>query len=217
MDITQTNWFATPIWQVKTGLPLSGLKALVNSIREKDLEGAKVSNVGGWQSQAYPNVCSKYEKDYGIAKIMHPVIDLLNNIVGMTVSQQLGIPDDVKLNNFWFNVNHRGNYNNIHNHQYGIISGVLYIQIPNGDCGGITFKRKDDELQYYLPPHTPEKEYNILTSSQFTIQPKEGNLILFPSWLQHRVEPSHSDNARVSMSFNYGFDEFLGWGKGEKK
>ena len=72
--------------------------------------------------QIYPNVCSKYEKDYGIADVMKPVIDLLNNLVldclyklikGATVEQQLGIPDDIKLINFWFNVNSRGNFNNL--------------------------------------------------------------------------------------------------------
>ena len=56
--------------------------------------------MGGWQSDSYPNVCSKYEEDYGIADVMKPVIDLLNNLVGTTVEKQLGIPDDIKLGNF---------------------------------------------------------------------------------------------------------------------
>ena len=45
----------------------------------------------------------------------------------------------IKLN-FWFNVNSRGNYNSLHNHRGGIISGVLYILIPDDNCGGITFE-----------------------------------------------------------------------------
>lgn len=209
MNIEQQNWFSTPIWKVETELPLGELRTLVKKIRKKDPEGTTNSNVGGWQSPAYPNVCSKYEKDYGIADEMKPVIDLLNNIVGATVEKQLGIPDEIKLGNFWFNVNSRGNYNSLHNHRGGIISGVLYILIPDDKCGGITFERTDEGLQYYLPPFLDK--FNESISSIFTINPKEGSLILFPSWFKHRVEPSQSQNSRISMSFNYTFTNFLGW------
>ena len=209
MNIEQQNWFATPIWQVKTELPLGELRTLVKKIRKKDPKGTIISNVGGWQSRAYPNVCSKHEKDYGIANVMKPVIDLLNNIVGATVEQRLDISDDIKLANFWFNVNNRGNYNSLHNHRGGIISGVLYILIPDDNCGGITFERTDKELQYYLPPFLDK--HNEFTSSMVTVKPKEGSLVLFPSWFNHRVEPSQSQNSRVSMSFNYTFTNFLGW------
>ena len=51
----------------------------------------------------------------------------------------------------------------------------------------------------------------VVISSIFTIKPKEGSLILFPSWFKHRVEPSQSQNSRISMSFNYTFTNFLGW------
>ena len=91
----------------------------------------------------------------------------------------------------------------------GIISGVLYILIPDDNCGGITFERTDEGLQYYLPPFLDK--FNESISSTFTIKPKEGSLILFPSWFKHRVEPSQSQNSRISMSFNYTFTNFLGW------
>jgi uncharacterized protein (TIGR02466 family) len=203
MNVTQTNWFATPVWEIQTELALGKLRSTVKSIRKKDPEGVIFTNVGGWQSNSYPNVCSKYEEDYGIADVMKPVIDLLNNLVGTTVEKQLGIPDDIKLGNFWFNVNSRGNYNSLHNHRGGIISGVLYILVPDDNCGGISFDRTDSELQYYLPQTLTE--HNPFIASNFTLQPKEGKLIMFPSWFRHMVQPSQSRNSRISMSFNYGF------------
>ena len=209
MNISQQNWFASPVWQAETDLPLGELRTLVKKIRKVDPEGTTISNVGGWQSRAYPNVCSKYEKDYGIVDIMKPVIDLLNNLVGATIETQLGMSDDIKLANYWFNVNSRSNYNSLHNHRGGIVSGVLYILIPDDNCGGITFQRTDKEIQYYMPPVI--EKYNEFTSSQFTMQPKEGNIIFFPSWFNHKVEPSQSQNSRISMSFNYTFTNFLGW------
>ena len=209
MNISQQNWFSTPLWDLDCEVSLGEIRSLVKKIHKKDPKGTKISNEGGWQSRAYPNVCSKYEKDYGIANEMKPVISLLNNIAGATVEQRLDISDDIKLANFWFNVNSRGNYNTLHNHRGGIISGVLYILVPDDNCGGITFERTDKELQYYLPPFLDN--HNEFTSSIFTLNPKEGSLILFPSWFNHRVEPSQSQNSRVSMSFNYTFTDFLGW------
>jgi uncharacterized protein (TIGR02466 family) len=82
--------------------------------------------------------------------------------------------------------------------------------IPDDNCGGISFQRTDKEIQYYLPPFLDK--HNEFTSSMVTIKPKEGSLVLFPSWFNHRVEPSQSENSRVSMSFNYTFTNFLGWG-----
>ena len=34
------------------------------------------------------------------------------------------------------------------------------------------------------------------------ITPQENNIIIFPSWLMHAVDPSSSDDDRISLSFN---------------
>ena len=45
-------------------------------------------------------------------------------------------------------------------------------------------------------------EYNEYAESQKVIMPKEGQLILFPSWMIHSV-PQHLDNEdRVNIAFN---------------
>ena len=35
------------------------------------------------------------------------------------------------------------------------------------------------------------------------IQPKQGDIILWESWLRHEVMPSQREDARISISFNY--------------
>jgi uncharacterized protein (TIGR02466 family) len=34
-------------------------------------------------------------------------------------------------------------------------------------------------------------------------QPIAGRLIMFPSWLNHCVDPNQSDDIRISVSFNF--------------
>ena len=35
------------------------------------------------------------------------------------------------------------------------------------------------------------------------ISPKSGQLVLFPSWLQHAVRPYRGDRTRISIAFNF--------------
>ena len=44
--------------------------------------------------------------------------------------------------------------------------------------------------------------YNHFNSSYFTLPMNEGELILFPSNLQHSVPQNESDEERISLSFN---------------
>tara|TARA_R100000234_G_C4943338_1_gene153915 strand:- start:399 stop:755 length:357 start_codon:yes stop_codon:yes gene_type:complete len=95
----------------------------------------------------------------------------------------------------WFNVNGRNHYNAKHTHSTPnfpcTISGVFYISIPKPGMGNITFY--NDAPSYMKELH----------SKSMSIEPKENALILFPSWLEHSVSQSKSDEPRISMSFNY--------------
>jgi uncharacterized protein (TIGR02466 family) len=94
------------------------------------------------------------------------------------------------LSNMWFNFNRRDNYNITHTHPGCIVSGVLYVKTPE-NCGEIVFI---DPMAH----NSSEIDENI--SEIYT--PVEGEMILFPAHLPHRVEPNYSDELRISVSFN---------------
>ena len=112
----------------------------------------------------------------------------------------LGI--SLKLQNYWFNVNEYGNYNDLHNHMGAIFSGVFYINVPQEKAGNIKFQR-DDDIDYYLPKL---KNYNTVTGSSISYPPANGKLYIFPGWLKHSVDANLSQELRISMSFNYGLE-----------
>jgi hypothetical protein len=56
------------------------------------------------------------------------------------------------------------------------------------DAGSIIF----DDPRGPLPPF----------DNRLTIQPKQGDLILFPSWLIHSVNPTPGSEPRISIPFN---------------
>ena len=98
----------------------------------------------------------------------------------------------------WVNVNGKGHSNNKHSHFTSdiLISGVYYVKVPEAS-GNIRFYDPRGELihktldwKYY---HNYQYHY---------IKPKEGQMIFFPCWLEHDVEPSQSNDERISIAFN---------------
>ena len=81
-----------------------------------------------------------------------------------------------------------------------IVSGVYYVSIPK-NSGSIVFLNKNLDVYY----RHNVKNYNKYNSSTWKINPEENKCILFPSYLQHYVEPNFNKKERISISFNYGF------------
>ena len=44
MNISQQNWFSTPLWDLDCEVSLGEIRSLVKKIHKKDPEGAKLTN-----------------------------------------------------------------------------------------------------------------------------------------------------------------------------
>ena len=108
--------------------------------------------------------------------------------------------DNIEIVSSWFNNQKDTEYNPTHNHG-GILSGVLYLKIPEylsskkmeGSDGSITFIGNDTAAE------------GMISNSILTISPKVGDIFLFSSVLKHQVYPFRSVDGkgiRRSMSFN---------------
>ena len=62
------------------------------------------------------------------------------------------------------------------------------------------------EIQFYSPTsHLIEiipEEYNMWNSNTMNCYIKTGDLIIFPSWMQHMVPPNIRNDTRISIAFN---------------
>jgi len=186
MALEASVWFPTLIWQDKLDIDLSPIVDGVMKLKSTS-DGVKITNFGGWQSES--------QSSWGISKDIGEKIDSHMN----EIAKQTQLPE-LKLNNFWYNVNTFGDYNTLHNHRGSIFSGVFYIDVPDTNMGNINFERGDD-IAYYMPPL---EKYNNFTGERASYGPETGKLIIFPSWLKHSVDGCRSKKNRISMSFNYG-------------
>lgn len=116
--------------------------------------------------------------------------------------------DDIQMTSFWFNVSRPGYSHRNHVHPNNIISGVYYLK-TSPECGSIVFDDPRPQANVLLPDVNEVTPFNNHT---YAVTPEAGQMIIFPSWLAHRVAINRSKQERISLSFNvmlrgsYGFD-----------
>lgn len=102
----------------------------------------------------------------------------------------------------WVMKHQKGDWAPLHSHSHSIFSGVLYIECDI-DSGAINFV-KNNLIPTILPPvfDFEIEESNLFNQKVKKILPTEGELIIFPSHLDHNVDVSNSNNDRYCIAFN---------------
>ena len=157
--------------------------------RNEDPKGRKISNRGGWQSDQIEIQQCKSET---LKKI---ITDSLSNFEPMSEKVSMFVEG-------WKNINEPGNFNVRHNHPRSDLSGVLWIKTPK-NSGNIVFTSPHFFNRYQeIDSYTDEFKYNSNSYISYYFIPKEGHILIFPSFLEHEVEINKSDEDRISYSFN---------------
>ena len=106
---------------------------------------------------------------------------------------------DIALTSAWLNVNDsRQCINSEHVHS-DVFSGVFYLKAPE-ESGKLVIQNPAINRMWDGCRLVSEK--NQFTGENIKIEPIEGDIILFPSYLSHSVEPNNHDEERISISFN---------------
>ena len=98
----------------------------------------------------------------------------------------------------WANITKPGQFHHGHVHQNSLISGVLYINAEEGKDNILFTNSADKYERIYLDI----KEHTTYNSSSKSISVKTGDLVLFPSELEHQVKTTMSNSDRISLAFN---------------
>ena len=106
------------------------------------------------------------------------------------------------ITNSWAVKHKKNDWAQLHTHTNCLISGVYYFDV-NEDSGRLFFHKEANHFSVF-PMHMDLDitEHNILNSKAWNFTPKNGQLFLFPPWLQHRVSANESDQERYSLAFN---------------
>ncbi len=148
------------------------------------------------------------EQDF--LKQKHPAVEWLVTCINKTVADYLhhtGVKEDLKWEiQAWVNINRSGDYHNLHNHPRSYLSGTYYVAVPTGES---LQGRREDLNPNAISFYDPRGQVNmnaVAGDNEFDpehrIQPSNGQILLWPSFLMHFVHPNLTDETRISISFN---------------
>ena len=166
---------------------------MFNFIKEsqrKDERGIKRSNNKGWHSKDFD---MKKAEPQTFIKNISPSIEKVMTDMNWEKEKQ-----SIKISNMWAIINTGGSTNSRHQHGNSTISAAYYVKAPK-NCGDIVFY---DPRPAPIYSHPNVEGPNLLNAQVNSITPKEGGLVLFPSYLDHSVNENLSNEERIVISFN---------------
>ena len=139
----------------------------------------------------------------------------INNHIQIFTYEKLKVSPKMKFKilNSWGVKMVKGNHALPHTHPNSLISGIIYLKtLKKG--GEVGFHRNARwENIFPLCVSAEYVEHNLTTCDKFTVVPKPGDIILFPSSLSHSVGLNQSDENRYSIAFNIYTEADIGMEK----
>ena len=143
--------------------------------------------------------------------VEHPAIQWLSACINKTVSDYLrntGITVDLSWQlQVWANINRLGDYHNLHNHPHSYLSGTYYVSVPSTE--NLQAGNRADIDPGAISFYDPRGQANMTAikgdgqiDPEHRVQPKAGQILMWPSFLHHFVHPNLTSDLRVSISFN---------------
>ena len=108
-------------------------------------------------------------------------------------SQFMRLPEEISINASWSVQLKSSGYHTPHMHPLGAISGVYYVDIPDD---------LPDDGAGCLTLGQPGIDVGVELEPEYTVIPKPGKLVLFPSFLWHGTQPFTSQRNRLTIAFD---------------
>ena len=125
--------------------------------------------------------------------------ELIKNIKNYLKASEIEKIKEIKIINLWVVKQLKNEYNPIHYHN-GQLSGVGYLKIPKNMNQNKTIKNKKVRTNGTIDFINGQRSF--LSKSIYNLNPKVGDLLLFPNYLMHTAYPFNIDAERRSFSFN---------------
>jgi len=125
--------------------------------------------------------------------------ELIKNIEDYLKDSKVDKIKEIKIINLWVVKQLKNEYNPIHYHD-GQLSGVGYLKIPKNMNQNKMVKNKKIKTNGTIDFINGQRSF--LSKSIYNLNPKVGDLVLFPNYLMHTAYPFNIDDERRSFSFN---------------
>ena len=160
-----------------------------------DSDNAFLSIRGGQQIQVYPNALN-----IDVSWLVKYLENMCRGYMDL-VTTQSG-KEDLKLckpvvTSIWTIKQEAGQYQELHSHPGGNLSGNMYISVPElSDDSQPT----DGQAAFRMPQTRDITKF--IMNDTWNYKPQPGTIILFPSHIPHTVYPWKGTGSRIVMAFD---------------
>src|SRR5262245_38540113 len=185
--------------------------AIIAYLRQRQAEFA--TNIASGVARIAKSQRGLVESDFDLFEWPHPGIARLKSFVERVlqgaVAQVNGSNAELErirpvITESWFHITNDGGFHDAHVHEQCSWCGIYYLQA--GDCSPTDESGPGNGVnRFYSPlPSGGIGDYGnaYLRSNRVDVVPKEGTMVLFPSFIMHSALPYRGKQDRIVISFN---------------
>jgi len=195
--------FSTSIYRAKLGGPalpgfLDALRIATRALAQTDATGQAWSHDAGYAGYtSYDSIADLPERDPAFAALIERLKPHLSEFAALLDFDLRG--HTPVIDSIWVNVLEPGGSHTGHIHTNSVISGTVYVDVPDG-ASAIRFEDPRLDKMMAAPPR--KTRASVHNKPFVSIQPSPGTVLLWESWLRHEVPVNRAGSDRISISFN---------------
>jgi uncharacterized protein (TIGR02466 family) len=186
--------FGTPIWRIHiTGFEYSRIQNEIDQCYDNVLFEKKKEWETNIQSLTDSTFSKNFIKDNNLKNLEKSIIKYTNDYI----KESGGNGINPKIISSWMTKTEYLQHSPVHDHNAFDIAGVYYYKKNFKDAGFEIINPTSGNLA---------NKKIVNASTTLTLFCKQGELLLFPGWLLHRVKEQYIDIERLSISFNINLE-----------
>lgn len=157
----------------------------------------------GFNGKITPELYEDWKYDWPTDELKSEVLKELKSVIDIEVAEywkQAGW-NSAELKSFCaqYNQLHPKDHLVPHHHAGSLVSWCYYVDVPDGSSA----------ISFIDPRGNTSWDLTAKRSPTHTIMPKTGDLLIFPGWVIHYVQPNLSQETRTTISGDYNFKEIV--------
>jgi uncharacterized protein (TIGR02466 family) len=197
-QIFATSIYSAPLGGTRVKALIDDLRTACRVIAQEDAAGQRWSADAGYKGYtSYASLDDLPMRDPSFAELVERLQPHLTEFAASVDFEMRGLEPVV--DSIWINVLENGGAHTGHIHTNSVISGTIYVDVPDG-ASTIRFEDPRLAMMMAAPPRRARAAAHNRSFVYF--KPTPGTVLLWESWLRHEVPTNMAAEDRISVSFN---------------
>jgi uncharacterized protein (TIGR02466 family) len=170
------------------------LKTYIYELQKEGSSGQIKSNRGGWHSPNFKLADNNSIQFKFAIELQKYILKTFQTLGWKTENKNISI------NAMWAIINKKNDFNVVHTHPNSYLSAAYYVSAPK-NCGKFQVESLNIAKRHSYPEILKNNELNTHVAG---LEVNEGDLLIFPGYLPHKVAMNESEQDRIVISFNVG-------------